>query len=175
VSSKDVVAQQLVFKELPTGCRKIVLATNIAETSITIPGIRYVVDSGLMKFKAFHPQTGVYILRLVETSQASACQRAGRAGREAPGEVYRLYVELEFDKMPKQTPPEILRCDMSSVYLQLKSLGVENVSNFPLLDPPPQEALVKAAHFLCRIGALDKQNTLTDIEEIGDASAGSFI
>jgi len=155
--------QQLVFKELPTGCRKIVLATNIAETSITIPGIRYVVDSGLMKLKACHPQTGVDILRLVETSQASACQRAGRAGREAPGEVYRLYVELEFDKMPKQTPPEILRCDMSSVYLQLKSLGVENVSKFPLLDPPPQEALVKAAHFLCRIGALDKQNTLTDI------------
>lgn len=155
--------QQLVFEPAPPGCRKIVLATNIAETSITIPGIRYVVDSGFMKLKICHPQTGVEVLQQVETSQASARQRAGRAGREAPGEAYRLYMEAEHEKMPPQTPAEILRCDLASVYLQLKSLGIEKVSTFPLVERPPQDALVKAAHFLCRIGALDRADSITDI------------
>eukprot|EP00927_Polykrikos_kofoidii_P050819 TRINITY_DN44694_c0_g1_i1.p1 TRINITY_DN44694_c0_g1~~TRINITY_DN44694_c0_g1_i1.p1 ORF type:complete len:776 (+),score=140.65 TRINITY_DN44694_c0_g1_i1:76-2403(+) len=155
--------QQQVFEAAPPGIRKVVLATNIAETSVTIPGIRYVVDVGLVKLKICHPQTGVDILRLVETSQASATQRAGRAGREAPGEVYRLYVESEFSRMPAHTPPEIVRCEMASVYLQLKSLGIESIPKFPLLDKPPPEALVKAAHFLCRIGALDRTNQLTDV------------
>jgi ATP-dependent RNA helicase DHX8/PRP22 len=155
--------QERVFEASPPGCRKIVLATNIAETSITIPGIRFVVDTGFMKLKICHPQTGVELLRLVETSQASASQRAGRAGREAPGEAYRLYVESAHAQMPPQAPPEILRCDMSTVYLQLKVLGIEQVQDFPLVDRPPQEALVKAAHFLCRIGALTRANELTDV------------
>jgi len=155
--------QELVFEPAPPGCRKVVLATNIAETSITIPGIRYVIDTGFMKLKACHPRTGVEMLCTVETSRASASQRAGRAGREAPGEAYRLYVEAELTRMPSQTPAEILRCEMSSVYLQLKALGIEKVPSFPLVDRPPQEALVKAAHFLCRIGALDRRDGLTDV------------
>mmetsp|Transcript_1773 Transcript_1773/g.6996 ORF Transcript_1773/g.6996 Transcript_1773/m.6996 type:complete len:798 (+) Transcript_1773:81-2474(+) len=155
--------QELVFEPAPPGCRKVVLATNIAETSITIPGIRYVVDSGFMKLKICHPQTGVEVLKLVETSQASAKQRAGRAGREAPGEAYRLYVEAEHARMPAQTPAEILRCELASVYLQLKALGIQKILDFPLVDRPPQEALVKAAHLLRRLGALDHQDTLTEI------------
>mmetsp|Transcript_92141 Transcript_92141/g.243540 ORF Transcript_92141/g.243540 Transcript_92141/m.243540 type:complete len:338 (+) Transcript_92141:1-1014(+) len=115
-----------------------------------------------MKLKICHPQTGVEMLRLVETSQASASQRAGRAGREGPGEVYRLYVESDHAKMPQQTPAEILRCEMASVYLQLKALGVEKVASFPLVDRPPQEALVKAAQFLIRIGALNRDNSMSD-------------
>mmetsp|Transcript_69078 Transcript_69078/g.202239 ORF Transcript_69078/g.202239 Transcript_69078/m.202239 type:complete len:711 (-) Transcript_69078:184-2316(-) len=155
--------QELVFQPAPPGCRKVVLATNIAETSITISGIRYVVDTGLVKLKICHPQTGVEVLQLVETSKASAGQRAGRAGREAPGEAYRLYAEPELGRMPAQTPAEILRCEMSSVYLQLKALGIEKIPSFPLVDKPPQEALVKAAHFLCRIGALDRADALTAV------------
>lgn len=157
--------QELVFQAAPPGCRKIVLATNIAETSITISGIRFVVDTGLVKMKLCHPQTGVEILQLVETSKASAQQRAGRAGREAAGEVYRLYVESEFGKLPAHTPAEILRCELASIYLQLKTLGIANVAKFPLVDRPPQEALVKAAHFLCRIAALDRSTG--DLTEIG--------
>lgn len=103
------------------------------------------------------------MLKLVETSQASAKQRAGRAGREAPGEAYRLYVESEFARFPAQTPAEILRCELASVYLQLKSLGIQKVLSFPLVDRPPQESLVKAAHFLCRIGALDKNDEMTEV------------
>ncbi|CAE8713515.1 unnamed protein product, partial [Polarella glacialis] len=155
--------QELVFEPTPPGFRKIVLATNIAETSITIPGIRYVIDTGFMKLKLCNPATGVEMLRTVETSQASASQRAGRAGREAPGEVFRLYVESEFHKMPAQTPPEILRCEMASVYMDLKALGIKKVIDFPLVDRPPREALEKAAHFLCRIDALDRSDVLTDL------------
>lgn len=157
--------QELVFQAPPPGVRKIVLATNIAETSITIPGIRVVIDTGLVKMKLCHPQTGIEILQLVETSKASAQQRAGRAGREAPGEVYRLYVESYFSLLPAMTPPEILRCELASIYLQLKTLGVANVAKFPLVDRPPQEALVKAAHFLCRIGALDRSSG--ELTEVG--------
>ncbi|CAJ1332550.1 unnamed protein product [Effrenium voratum] len=155
--------QELVFAETPPGCRKIVLATNIAETSITIPGIRYVIDTGLMKLKMCHPETGIEMLRTVETSQASALQRAGRAGREAAGEVFRLYVESEYQKMPAQTPAEILRCEMASIYIDLKALGIPKVSTFPLVDKPPRELLEKAAHFLSRIGALDAKDELTDM------------
>jgi len=103
------------------------------------------------------------MLRTVPTSQASALQRAGRAGREAPGEVFRLYVESEFHKLLAQTPAEILRVDMASVYMDLKALGISKIVNFPLVDRPPREALEKAAHFLCRIGALDTKDELTDL------------
>ncbi|CAE7284327.1 DHX8 [Symbiodinium natans] len=155
--------QEQVFEATPPGCRKVVLATNIAETSITIPGIRYVVDTGIMKLKMCHPQTGIEMLRTVETSQASAIQRAGRAGREAPGEVFRLYVESDYQKMPVQTPAEILRLEMASVYINLKALGISKIASFPLVDRPSREALEKAAHFLCRIGALDSRDALTDL------------
>ncbi|CAE7827961.1 DHX8, partial [Symbiodinium necroappetens] len=153
----------LVFEATPPGYRKVVLATNIAETSITIPGIRFVVDTGIMKLKMCHPQTGIEMLRTVETSQASAIQRAGRAGREAPGEVFRLYVESDYHKMPVQTPAEILRLEMASVYINLKALGISKIASFPLVDRPPREAIEKAAHFLCRIGALDTRDALTDL------------
>lgn len=99
----------------------------------------------------------------METSRASADQRAGRAGREAPGEVYRLFVEGEYQKMPAQTPAEIVRCEMAAVYLQLKALGVGNIAEFPLMDRPPKQTMVKAAQLLCRLGALERDNTLTDL------------
>eukprot|EP00971_Amphidinium_carterae_P269634 5348971-Amphidinium_carterae.2 len=154
--------QQLAFEATPPGCRKVILATNIAETSITIPGIRFVVDTGLMKLKICHAHTGLELLKLVETSKASARQRAGRAGREGPGEVFRLYMEADYDKMPEQTPPEILRCEMASVYLHLRCQGIEMLG-FPLVTEPPKDGLKKAAQLLSRLGALDTAGQLTEV------------
>merc|ERR1719473_10937 len=153
--------QMSVFNKPPAGTRKVVLATNIAETSITISGIKYVVDTGFVKLKVCHPTTGVEILRLSPTSQAAANQRKGRAGREGPGEAYRLYIEDEFDKMIPQTPPEILRIDVATAYLQLRALGID-VPTFPFLDKPSDKALTKAAQLLRRIDALDNRGGLTE-------------
>ncbi|CAD7927890.1 unnamed protein product [Amoebophrya sp. A120] len=155
--------QMSVFTPAPPNARKVVLATNIAETSITIPGIRYVVDSGYVKLKIAHPTTGVECLKVVETSKAQADQRSGRAGREAPGECYRIYPEACFQKFAAQTPPEILRTEFSQLFLLLKSLGVAQVDKFPFLDVPPKQHMIKACFFLKRIGALNKKLELTEL------------
>lgn len=112
--------QMRVFEQTPTGTRKIVLATNIAETSLTINGIRYVVDSGLSKMRTYHPRSGVDELLVSPIAQSQAQQRAGRAGREAPGKCFRLYTEDVMPSLPKYVKPELLRTNLSGVVLQLK-------------------------------------------------------
>eukprot|EP00923_Selenidium_pygospionis_P038714 GHVN01067371.1.p1 GENE.GHVN01067371.1~~GHVN01067371.1.p1 ORF type:complete len:863 (+),score=127.44 GHVN01067371.1:923-3511(+) len=154
--------QKLVFKPSPVGTRKIVLATNIAETSLTIPNIRYVIDSGKVKVKSFNPSNGVEVLQEVPVSQAMAAQRAGRAGREAPGEAYRLYTIEDLYVLDEHNEPEITRCDLTQVVLELISIGVENVRKFPWVTPPHPSAIDKAMKTLVMLGALDKTtNTLT--------------
>lgn len=135
--------QMRVFEPAPPGVRKAVLATNIAETSITIPGVRFVVDTGFVKARAYSARLGADSLQVVPVSQAQARQRSGRAGREAPGKAYRLYTEASFSELPPATPPEILRTNLASVVLQLKALGVSDVLGFDFLDPPPRAAIIR--------------------------------
>ncbi|KAJ3333928.1 putative ATP-dependent RNA helicase dhr2 [Blyttiomyces sp. JEL0837] len=132
--------QAKVFAPTPPGFRKIVLATNVAETSITISGIRYVIDTGMVKVRAFNPKLGIESLSITPISKASARQRMGRAGREAPGVCYRLYTEEGFDSLEENTQPEILRCNLANVILTLKAAGVEDVVKFDFLDPPPRNS-----------------------------------
>jgi ATP-dependent RNA helicase DHX8/PRP22 len=154
--------QQLsVFEPAPAGTRKVILATNIAETSLTIAGVRYVVDPGLAKQRAFNPRSGVDTLAIGPISGAAARQRAGRAGREAPGKCFRLYTEASFHALAPATRPEILRANLGGVVLQLKALGVSDVLAFPLLDPPPRAALLRSLELLYALGALDDAGALT--------------
>eukprot|EP00397_Hematodinium_sp_SG-2012_P014182 GEMP01014413.1.p1 GENE.GEMP01014413.1~~GEMP01014413.1.p1 ORF type:complete len:630 (+),score=158.23 GEMP01014413.1:73-1962(+) len=153
--------QVAVFDPAPPKSRKVVLATNIAETSITIPGIKFVVDCGYVKLRISHPSTGLETLKLAEISQAMANQRSGRAGREGPGECFRLFTGEAFEKLADETPPEILRSEMSQVYLTLKNLNID-IEEFPFLDRPPAQSLTKAGLYLKRIGALTAQKQLTE-------------
>ncbi|XP_026191481.1 probable pre-mRNA-splicing factor ATP-dependent RNA helicase prp43 [Cyclospora cayetanensis] len=155
--------QQVLQPAPPQYARKAVLATNIAETSLTVSGIRFVVDSGLRKAKARDYRTHSEALRLQEISQDSATQRGGRAGREAPGTVYRLYTEDCFHMMHAHRTPEILCCDLSQLFLQLKVLGVENPLEFPFLDAPPREAFYSAGRHLYRLEAIDSQGAITSL------------
>jgi ATP-dependent RNA helicase DHX8/PRP22 len=161
--------QMTVFEPAPPGVRKVILATNIAETSLTIAGVRYVIDPGLSKQRAFNPRSGVDTLAVAPISRAAARQRAGRAGREAPGKCFRLYTEDAFHAtLPAVTRPEILRANLGGVVLQLKALGVDDVLSFPLLDPPPRAALVRSLELLYALGALDDAGKMT---RVGDAMA----
>eukprot|EP00897_Mesotaenium_endlicherianum_P007228 jgi/Mesen1/6533/ME000333S05841 len=154
--------QQLrVFKPAPPGSRKVILATNIAETSVTIPGIRYVVDPGLVKARAFNAKIGVESLAVVPISKAQARQRSGRAGREAPGKCYRLYTEGGFDALADATVPEIRRCNLASVVLQLTALGIRDIPAFDFMDKPPQAAILKALEHLYVLGALTREGQLS--------------
>ncbi|XP_064022478.1 ATP-dependent RNA helicase DHX33 isoform X4 [Pogoniulus pusillus] len=118
------------------GCRKVILSTNIAETSITIPGIKYVVDTGMVKAKKYSPDTGLEVLAVQRVSKAQAWQRTGRAGREASGVCYRLYTQEEFDTFDRMTVPEIQRCNLASVMLHLLALRVPNVLAFDFMSRP---------------------------------------
>ena len=151
--------QLLVFEKAPDGHRKIILATNIAETSITIEGIKYVVDSGMVKSKAFNPKTNMESLQETVISRAQATQRAGRAGRMSAGKCYRLYTEEAFDNLSPETIPEIKRCSLNSVVLQMKAMGIQDPLSFEFMDMPPADAIVKAQEVLALLGALD-QGTL---------------
>jgi ATP-dependent RNA helicase DHX8/PRP22 len=145
--------QQLkVFEPAPPRTRKVILATNIAETSITINGIRYVIDTGVSKIRQFHPKTGMDCLIIVPISKAEAWQRSGRAGRNQPGICYRLYTEDSFSALRESIVPEILRCSLSSVVLQLKSMNVNDILGFDFMDKPPQSALVRALEQLYALG-----------------------
>ncbi|PFH33564.1 helicase [Besnoitia besnoiti] len=155
--------QKAVFTPAPAGVRKVILATNIAETSITVQGIRYVVDSGLAKTKCVNHRTGVEALVIEEISQDSAKQRAGRAGREAPGTVFRMYTEDTFNKFRPRKVPEIVTCDLDQVFLELKALGIANPLEFPFLDAPPKEAFVNAGRTLHRLEAIDSRGELTEL------------
>lgn len=154
--------QLKVFRPTPRGLRKIVVATNIAETSITISGIVYVIDCGFMKLRWFNPETQVDSLVLVPTSQASADQRAGRAGRVRSGKAYRLYKEEEFEKLSAATPPEMQRTELSGAILQLKALGINNVLRFNFPSPPPAKNLLSALELLYALNAIDDSGQLTD-------------
>ncbi|KAJ2764556.1 putative ATP-dependent RNA helicase DHR1, partial [Coemansia nantahalensis] len=157
--------QQLrVFAPPPPGSRLCVVATNVAETSITIPGIRYVVDAGLVKEKTYDAQTQVQSFEVGWTSQASANQRMGRAGRTGPGHCYRLFSSAVFnDQFAQFSEPEVLRMPIEGVVLQMKAMNLDNVANFPFPTPPRRDALSKAERLLTWLGALDDKGRATDL------------
>ncbi|EXJ89376.1 hypothetical protein A1O3_02443 [Capronia epimyces CBS 606.96] len=147
--------QQRVFQATPKFTRKIILATNIAETSITVPGIRHVIDTGKAKQRLFRPSLNLDTLLTVPISRSSANQRAGRAGRDGPGTAYRLYTESDFYQLSQDTEPEILRCDLSQLVLTLKAHGIDNLHQFPFLTAPPRRALERAMIHLIQLAVLD--------------------
>lgn len=149
-------ASTAVFAPTPPDTRKVVLATNIAETSITIPGVKYVIDSGLVKEKVFSPQTGIETLQVLPISQSSSVQRAGRAGREGPGECYRLYTKDAFQDLQKSPVAEIHRTELSGAALQLYAMGVDPFT-FDWIDPPDTSLLQEAVLHLAELGAIDTQ------------------
>jgi len=154
--------QMLVFKPTPHNTRKVVVATNIAEASITINGIVYVVDCGFVKLRAYSPKVGVESLVVVPVSQASAKQRAGRAGRVRSGKVYRLYTELDFLALKPSTVAEMQRCNMASVMLQLKCLGIDNLLRFNFPACPPAQSMIRGLELLYALGAVDQHGKLVD-------------
>jgi ATP-dependent RNA helicase DHX8/PRP22 len=154
--------QSRIFDPAPPGARKVVIATNIAEASLTIDGIYYVVDPGFSKQKAFNPKLGMDSLVVTPISQASAKQRAGRAGRTGPGKCFRLYTEQAFKtEMLPSNVPEIQRTNLGNVVLQLKAMGINDLLGFDFMDPPPLATLVGALEALHALGALDDEGLLT--------------
>ncbi|XP_023040306.1 ATP-dependent RNA helicase DHX33 isoform X2 [Piliocolobus tephrosceles] len=142
-------AQQLrVFQGAPKGYRKVIISTNIAETSITITGIKYVVDTGMVKAKKYNPDSGLEVLAVQRVSKTQAWQRTGRAGREDSGICYRLYTEEEFEKFDKMTVPEIQRCNLASVMLQLLAMKVSNVLTFDFMSKPSPEEILTIVSLL---------------------------
>ncbi|KAM4878290.1 pre-mRNA-splicing factor ATP-dependent RNA helicase DHX16 isoform 2-T2 [Sylvia borin] len=156
--------QARIFQPTPPGARKVVVATNIAETSVTIDGIVYVLDPGFCKQKSYSARTGMESLVVTPCSRASANQRAGRAGRVAPGKCFRLYTAWAFQHELEESPvPEIQRADLGSLVLLLKSLGINDLIHFDFLDPPPHETLVLALEQLYALGALNHLGELTTL------------
>jgi ATP-dependent helicase HrpA len=143
--------------------RRLVLATNVAETSITVPGIRYVIDTGLARISRYSLQSKVQRLPIEEISQASANQRKGRCGRVEEGVCIRLYSEENFDKRPLFTDPEIIRTNLAAVILRMHYLGLGEVENFPFLEPPEQKAVNEGIKLLIELNALTPKHQLTDI------------
>ena len=133
--------QAKIFEPTPEGACKAVLTTNIAETSFTIDGIKYVLDPGFCKMKSYNPRTGMESLLVTPISKASANQRAGRSGRTGPGKCFRLYTAYNYyTELDDDTPPEIQRTNLASVVLSLKSLGIHDLVNFDFMDPPQHAA-----------------------------------
>ncbi|KDP35779.1 hypothetical protein JCGZ_10415 [Jatropha curcas] len=156
--------QAKIFEPTPEGARKVVLATNIAETSLTIDGIKYVIDPGFCKMKSYNPRTGMESLLITPISKASAMQRAGRSGRTGPGKCFRLYTAYNYQHdLDDSTVPEIQRTNLANVVLSLKSLGIHDLLNFDFMDPPPSEALLKALELLFALSALNKHGELTKV------------
>ena len=154
--------QSRIFEPAPPGSRKCVVATNIAEASLTIDGIYYVVDPGFSKQKAYNAKLGMDSLVVTPISQASARQRAGRAGRTGPGKCYRLYTEQAFKtEMLPTNIPDIQRTNLGNVVLQLKAMGINDMLGFDFMDPPPVATLVNALESLYALGALDDEGLLT--------------
>ncbi|KAL2971452.1 hypothetical protein AAZX31_15G197300 [Glycine max] len=141
--------QAKIFEPTPEGARKVVLATNIAETSLTIDGIKYVIDPGFCRMKSYNPRTGM---------------KAGRSGRTGPGKCFRLYTAYNYhNDLDDNTVPEIQRTNLANVVLTLKSLGIHDLLNFDFMDPPPAEALLKALELLFALSALNKLGELTKV------------
>ena len=153
--------QERVFK--PSNARRIVLATNVAETSLTVPGIRYVVDAGLARVKRYSYRNKVEQLQIEAIAQSAANQRAGRCGRVAAGVCIRLYEEQDYLQRPKFTEPEILRSSLASVILRMKSLHLAEVETFPFIEPPPGRAIADGYQLLQELGAVDDDNRLTPV------------
>lgn len=154
--------QTRIFEPAPPGSRKVVIATNIAETSLTIDGIYYVVDPGFVKQKVYNSKTGMDSLVVTPISQAAAKQRAGRAGRTGPGKCYRLYTERAYrDEMLPTPVPEIQRTNLATTVLQLKTMGINDLLHFDFMDAPPVESLIMALEQLHSLSALDSEGLLT--------------
>ncbi len=154
--------QQLyVFEPAPENTRKVIVSTNIAEASVTIDGIVYVIDCGFVKLRTFNPKTGIETLTAIPVSKASAMQRAGRAGRTKPGKCYRLYTQSAYETMSEATIPEIQRSNLAPIILQLKALGIDNVLRFDFLTPPPAELIICSLELLYSLGAVDDYAKLT--------------
>ncbi|MFQ6664779.1 hypothetical protein Gotur_031770 [Gossypium turneri] len=166
--------QQKIFEPAPPPVkeggppgRKIVVSTNIAETSLTIDGIVYVIDPGFSKQKVYNPRVRVESLLVSPISKASAHQRSGRAGRTQPGKCFRLYTEKSFNNdLQPQTYPEILRSNLANTVLILKKLGIDDLVHFDFMDPPAPETLMRALEVLNYLGALDDEGNLTKLGEI---------
>lgn len=156
-------AQQRVFQPAPSRTRKVIISTNIAETSVTVSGVRFVVDCGKAKVKHFRSRVGIESLLVKPISRSAAIQRKGRAGREAPGQCFRLYTEKDYLALQESNTPEILRCDLSHPILTMKARGIDDVLHFPFLDRPPQEAMEKALLHLWMSSALTDSGKISDI------------
>ncbi|KAL8480920.1 hypothetical protein ACS0TY_026887 [Phlomoides rotata] len=156
--------QSRIFDPAPPGKRKVVVATNIAEASLTIDGIFYVIDPGFAKQNVYNPKQGLDSLVITPISQASAKQRAGRAGRTGPGKCYRLYTESAFhNEMSPTSIPEIQRINLGMTVLNLKAMGINDLLSFDFMDPPTPQALVSAMEQLYSLGALDDEGLLTKL------------
>ncbi|XP_018408883.1 PREDICTED: putative ATP-dependent RNA helicase DHX33 [Nanorana parkeri] len=156
-----------VFQNAPKDHRKVILSTNIAETSITITGIKYVVDTGMVKAKKYNPDSGLEVLSVQRISKAQAWQRTGRAGREDSGICYRLYTEDEFEKLAKMTVPEIQRCNLASVMLQLLVLRVPNVLTFDFMSRPSPDSIRAAIDQLDLLGAVERKEDQVILTPLG--------
>ncbi|HWT92472.1 MAG TPA: ATP-dependent RNA helicase HrpA [Solirubrobacteraceae bacterium] len=155
--------QQKIFRRGKGGRRRVVLATNVAETSLTVPGIKYVVDPGFARISRYSARLKVQRLPIERVSQASANQRKGRSGRTSPGIAIRLYSEEDFDARPEFTDPEILRTSLAAVILQMASLGLGEIEEFPFLDPPDKRQVRDGINLLSELGAIDAQRGLTPL------------
>ena len=156
--------QAKIFDKAPPGVRKVIVATNIAETSLTVDGIMYVVDCGFSKLKVYNPRMGMDTLQITPVSQANASQRAGRAGRTGPGKAFHLYTERAFrDEFYIATIPEIQRTNLANTVLMLKSLGVKDLLDFDFMDPPPQDTITTSLFDLWALGALSNLGELTEL------------
>ncbi|XP_028392273.1 pre-mRNA-splicing factor ATP-dependent RNA helicase PRP16-like [Dendronephthya gigantea] len=156
--------QAKIFQKSPEGVRKCIVATNIAETSLTVDGIIFVIDCGYCKLKVFNPKIGMDALQVYPISQANANQRSGRAGRTGPGQCFRLYTESNYkNELLIATVPEIQRTNLSNVVLLLKSLGVQDLLEFHFMDPPPQDNILNSMYQLWILGALDNTGNLTPL------------
>lgn len=154
--------QSRVFEPTPPGARKVVVATNVAETSLTIPGIYYVIDPGFSKQNAYDPRLGMDSLVVMPISQAQARQRAGRAGRTGPGKCYRLYTEAAFrNEMLPNSIPDIQRTNLAHTILMLKAMGINDLLSFDFMDPPPAPTMLTALESLYALSALDDEGLLT--------------
>ncbi|KAF5790767.1 putative RNA helicase [Helianthus annuus] len=166
-SSLPSEKQMKVFTPALVGFRKentcdVILATNIAETSVTIPGVKYVIDPGLVKVRSYSPDSGIESLIVVKTSKAQALQRSGRAGREGPGKCYRLYPESRFEGLDDSTVPEIKRCNLSNVILKLSALGVDDIIGFDFMEKPDRMDVIRSLELLYLLGALTDEKKLSD-------------
>jgi ATP-dependent RNA helicase DHX8/PRP22 len=156
--------QSRVFEPTPHGARKVVIATNVAETSLTIPGIYSVIDPGFVKQNVYDPRMGMDSLKVMLISQAQARQRSGRAGRTGPGKCYRLYSEATYrDEMTPNSIPDIQRSNLEHTILMLKAMGIDDLLTFDFMDPPPPQILRAALKALCTLSALDSQKSLTEL------------